>query len=100
MNSIDRADGSVPVAILGSADVDVRRLDLTTIALAGAPVMAQRNGTLQGVLEDVNHDGLVDLLVEIEADRLQLSPADTTAVARMLDFDGRIYQGADAVRVR
>lgn len=100
VNTIDRADGALPVALLGSADVDVRRLDLTTIALAGAPVMAQRNGTLQGILEDVNRDGFADLLVDIEVDRLQLSPSDTTAVMRVLDFDGTTYQGADSVKVR
>lgn len=89
----------MPIAILGSSDVDVRRLDLTTITLAGAPIVVQRNGTLQGVLEDVNHDGFADLIVDIEVDRLQLSVADTTAVLRVLDFDGTIYQGADAVKV-
>jgi len=93
------ASGALPIAILGSETVDVKRLDLTTIALAGAPAVAQRNGTLQGTLDDVNHDGFADLLVEIDVTRLQLSPADTTAVLRVLDFAGTMYQGADTVRV-
>lgn len=100
IKTIDRHATAIPLAILGSETVDVKRLDLTTITLAGAPVLAHGDGTLQGALEDVNRDGVLDLIVPIDAARLQISSVDATAVMRAFDFDGVEYRGTDSISLR
>jgi hypothetical protein len=48
---------------------------------------------------DVNHDGLVDLLVDFRARDLQLAATDTQAVVKATTFAGQRIRGVDQVRI-
>lgn len=49
--------------------------------------------------EDVNGDGLVDLVVHVSTSALQLSEADTLAVLNGITTTGALIRGSDSVRI-
>ncbi len=93
------ANGTVAVAILSTPAFDARTLDPTTITLASAPVKLRGQGTPMASAQDVNGDGLLDLIVHVSTEALQLRDADTEAVLRGRTTSGRTVQGSDTVRV-
>jgi hypothetical protein len=91
--------GTVAVAILSSPDFQAVTVDPSSVTLASAPVRLRGQGTLMVSQEDVNADGLVDLLVHVSAEALQLSEGDVNAVLNGMTFDGTPIAGADTIRV-
>lgn len=65
------SQGKTPIAILGTATFDAGTVDPSSITVAGAPVSLKRNGTPAASLEDVNGDGLLDLVVHVNTEALQ-----------------------------
>jgi hypothetical protein len=99
-NSINLGSGgSVPVAIFSTADFDARTVDPLTVTLAGAQVKLKGKGTPQASFEDVNGDGLLDLVVHVSTEALQLSESDTEAVLEGMTFGGMRIRGMDSVRI-
>lgn len=102
-NSINLgSNGVVPVAILSSATFDARRVDPTTVTLAGAEVKIKGKGTLMTSIQDVNGDGFVDLVVHINTETLQVSDSDTLAVLRgnlKAQYGSSAIIGFDTVRI-
>lgn len=68
-----RSQGKTPIAILSTASFDAGTVDPTTITVAGASVSLRRNGTTASSMEDVNGDGLLDLVVHVNTQDLQLT---------------------------
>jgi hypothetical protein len=66
-----KSQGKTPIAILSTATFDAGTVDPATVTVAGAPVSLRRNGTTASSLEDVNADGLLDLVVHISTKDLQ-----------------------------
>jgi hypothetical protein len=91
--------GVVPVAILSSGAFDASTVDPATVTLANAGVALRGRGTLMASLEDVNGDGLPDLIVHIATDALELTSGDVEAVLTGRTFTGRHIRGVDTVRV-
>jgi uncharacterized repeat protein (TIGR01451 family) len=88
-NSINlNSDTEIPVAILSNAEFifDASSLDPSTITLAGATVSEFGNGAYNLLLEDLNEDGLLDLLVYIQTAELELTGSEATLEAS--SFDG------------
>jgi hypothetical protein len=99
-NSINLGSGGVvPVAIFGSADLDAAAIDPSSITLASAPVQLRGNGTPQASLQDVNGDGIPDLVVQVVTEALQLSDTDTQAILEGRTWDGTPFTGTDSVRI-
>jgi hypothetical protein len=94
-----RSEGTVPVAILGTATFRAATVDPSTVTLAGAAVQRKPNGALMASLEDVDHDGRPDLVVHVGTRALRLTAASTEAVLRGRTFDGAEIEGRDAVRI-
>lgn len=93
------SNGNVPVAILSTPDFDAGQIDPATVTLAGAGTRLRGKGTAQASLEDVNGDGLRDLVVHIETSALQLTPGATQALLEGKTFDGKTVRGTDSVRI-
>ncbi len=91
------AKGAVPVAILSSQAFDARTVDPATVTLSGAFVKPRRHGALRAAFEDVNKDGLPDLMLHVSTAELQLT--DTTLVLTGQTYQGQFVQGSDAVKI-
>jgi N-acetylneuraminic acid mutarotase len=99
-NSINLgSNGTVPVAIFSTATFDAMAVDPLTVTLAGAQVKLKGKGTPQASFEDINGDGLLDLVVHVSTEALQLSEGDTEAVLEGRTFGGTLIRGVDSVRI-
>jgi hypothetical protein len=90
--------GVIPVAILGSADLDVSEIDASTVELESMAVKAVgKSNKLLAHIEDVNEDGFDDLVVQIEDSDCVFSPGDTTATVTGNLSDGTPFEGTDTI---
>lgn len=91
-----KSQGTIPVAILGSDTLDVTDVDVSTLAFgSAAPVH-----TVGGHLEDVNDDGLTDLLSHYSAQETGIAFGQTEACVTGDLLDGTPLQGCDAIAVK
>lgn len=94
--------GLIPVAVLGSADFDVRKIDAASLSFAGLAVRIKNNGKAQCAIEDVNGDGYDDLVCHFVDDAE--SWAEGTCIATLTgnllpEFGGIRIEGSDEIRV-
>lgn len=98
----------LPVAVFGSAALDVRTLDVASLRLGdgrgtGTPVATKQNGTRYASYEDVNKDGVVDLVLHVER-RALIANGDLSSATTALQLWGTrggcaAVRGSDVVRV-
>lgn len=94
------SNGKVPVAILSSPTFDAQKVDPATVTLAGAHVALKgKADKYLAEVQDVNGDGLPDLMVHVDTTALQLSTGDTKAVLEGKTYDGLCIRGTDTVRI-
>jgi Bacterial Ig domain/Putative Ig domain len=94
----DDDHGVIPVAVLGSARVDAALIDPATVELEGLHVRAvSPQGKLQAHLEDVDGDGLRDLVVQLERVSGTFSPEQTVATLTARLLDGTPIAGTDSI---
>lgn len=93
------SQGNVPVAIFSTADFDATNVDPTTVTLAGASVKLKGKGTSMASFEDVNGDGLEDIMVHVDTTALELTLGDMEAILEGETFDGVSIRGVDTVRI-
>ena len=99
-NSINLgSNGTIPVAILSNDSFDATTVDPATVTLASASVRLKGKGTPMAALEDVNGDGIVDLVVHVTTETLQLTGTDTEVVVEGQTFGGGSVIGTDTVRI-
>ncbi len=95
-NSINlKSRGVTPVAILGSADYDVAEVDVASLALGpngAAPAKA-------GSYEDVNDDGLVDLVLHFKTQDIGLTDGSVEVTLTGKMNDDTEIEGTDSVRI-
>ncbi len=87
-------EGKVPVAILGDPAFDVTTVDRGTVEFAGAPPLS-----IGGLPEDLNGDGLLDLVLHFATQDLRLQPGDTQACLSGKTWSDQAFKGCDIVRV-
>jgi hypothetical protein len=95
-NSINpRNNGVIPVALLSSTTFDAMQVDVSTVAFGpgGAPVA---HG---GHVEDVNGDGLPDMVFQFDTQASGLSCGDVQATLTGRTLAGRRFKGTDAVNM-
>jgi hypothetical protein len=88
--------GIIPVAILGSADFDAATVNPFTVSLDGAAVQVKGRSGNAGSLEDVNGDGIQDLVVQI-IDEGGFTSGDSSATLTGETFDGTPIEGSDSI---
>jgi subtilisin family serine protease len=109
-NSVSLSNrGRLPVAVLSSADFDATQIDPASVLLgdeAGTdtPVAKRPNGQYFSAIEDVNGDGLPDLVLHFEVPALvahgDLTPKSTHLVLRGFLQNGCTnFRGQDSVNV-
>jgi hypothetical protein len=92
------ARGTLPVAILGATTFDVAAVEVASVAFAGAPVATRPNGTRMAAFEDVNEDGIADLVLHFDYEALLLAPDATTA--ELTGTTGGVpFTGKDSIRI-
>jgi hypothetical protein len=99
-NSINLGSkGVIPVAILSSADFDASTIDPMTVKLADAEVKVKGKSDNAGSLEDVNGDGLLDLVVQVYTEGLALTAGDIEAELTAETWGGMPIVGSDSIRI-
>lgn len=99
------ANGDVPVAILGTKTFDASKVDPTTVTFAGAHVAKRPNGTLMYSMEDVNQDGIMDMVLHFNTQDLrkdhggQLDTSSRTATLQGQLKDGTAIIGTAPVHI-
>jgi len=93
--------GLIPVAILSSEDFDATTVDPETVELAGAGVAVRgKSNKYMAQLEDVNADGLVDLINHVATENLDPnSLQDGYAVLIGVTYDGQEITGKDEITI-
>jgi hypothetical protein len=96
-NSINPSlEGDLPVALLGWDGFDVNEVDVTTLAFGpgGAPFDHSRGPHF----EDLNGDGLTDLMAHYRVEEAGIAFGDMEACLRGERLDGSPFSGCDSVR--
>ncbi len=99
-NSINlKAMGTVPVAVLSTPTFDATTVNPTTVTLASAFAGFRGRSQPMASAEDVNGDGLQDLVIHFETEDLALTETDTEAILEGETFGGTRIRGIDTVRI-
>ncbi len=89
--------GVIPVAILTTEVFDAATVDAATVTLDDADVRVKGKGGKCGSLKDVDGDGDLDLVVQIEDVADTYGEGDTLATLTGLTLDGDPFMGTDTL---
>ena len=94
-NSINlKSNGNVAVAVLSTPAFDATTINRSTVIFAGASPLS-----IGKTPEDINADGLLDLVLHFSTQYLDLQPGDTEACITGKTIDGLEFKGCDSVRI-
>lgn len=94
-NSINlKSNGNVPVAVLSSATFNAMTVNPGTVIFAGASPLS-----IGGSPEDVNGDGLFDLVLHFRTQNLNLQYGDKEACLTGNTYEGKKFKGCDSIRI-
>jgi hypothetical protein len=89
--------GVVPVAILGSTELDVANVDASSLSFGGLSVRVRGNRSPQCNVEDTNGDGYPDLVCQFEDDSAAWVEGTDMATVEGRLFDGTRIAGSDSI---
>jgi streptogramin lyase len=99
-NSINLgSNGKIPVAIFSTTDFDATTVDPSKVTLGGASVVIKGKGTPMASFDDIDGDGLLDIIVHVDTQGLSLTPDDKTAELEGETYGGKKIRGKDTVRI-
>ena len=98
-NSINRSsEGKIPVAILSSATFDAREVDPATLTF-GRTGNEESLAFCSRAPEDVNRDGLPDLVCHFNTPATSFVPGDAQGVLKGKTLKGAAIRGTDSVHI-
>ncbi len=89
--------GVIPVAILSSMTFDATEVNPTTVSLGGAGVAVRGKGKSLAHAEDVNGDGLPDLVVQVETESLGFDTEAGDLILTGFTYEGQEIKGTDTI---
>jgi hypothetical protein len=89
--------GVIPVAILTTDNFDAATVDPFSLALDGTGARVKGKSSRAGSLEDLDNDGDLDLVVQIQDIDGTYQAGDTVATLTGETFDGILVQGQDTI---
>jgi DNA/RNA endonuclease G (NUC1) len=96
-------NGQVIVTVLGSSELDAGAVDVSSIRVGTVGIDTNGNDGFKSSVNDVNDDGVADLIVHFNRDQLvddgQLAIGTTRLVLYLDLIDGRHVEAIGAVRV-
>jgi hypothetical protein len=96
------ARGKLPVAILGSDTFDVTDVDVATLAFGPDTAAPSHDLTKLGAfadhLQDVDDDGVTDLISHYRIENTGIEPDNTEACITGNTLDGTPFKGCDVIR--
>ena len=92
-----KSNGVIPVAILGSDTFDVMTVDVTTLEF-GPGHASPAHETLHPY-EDVNEDGILDLVAHFRTQGTGITADDTNAYLTGALLDGNFFEGGDVLHI-
>jgi hypothetical protein len=94
-NSINlKSRGKIPVAILGSTTFDVTTLNINSIEFSGAAPQIDQTS-----FQDVNGDGVLDVVLHFRTQDLVLSADDSEACVTGKTITGQSFRGCDTIKI-
>lgn len=96
------SNGDVPVAVFSTADFDARTIDVETVRFGkegteSSEAHREKSGALRRHVEDVNQDGLPDLVFHFPLSQTGFScsdlPVNATSVELHAKLKGKTFQG-------
>jgi hypothetical protein len=92
--------GVVPVAIISTTTFDATQVKPETVALAGAKVKLIGKGNKYSChSEDVNGDGLLDLVCQVVTAQFMIEEGDSVAALEASTYSGQAIRGQDSIRI-
>jgi len=101
-NSVNlNAAGVIPIAILSSQLFDAATVDASTLVLGGGKVKVTGRGNKSLChLDDVNEDGLPDLVCQVtNVSQYETVEGEAIAALEARTTDGTLVRGADRIRI-
>ncbi|MFB0504195.1 MAG: hypothetical protein ACETWE_10210 [Candidatus Bathyarchaeia archaeon] len=93
-NSINPGSkGRIPVAILTNETFDATTVDPATVRFGPAGAKA-----VHSAIEDVDHDGDLDVILHFKTQETGIKPGDTEATLTGKTYDGISIKGTDTIR--
>jgi integrin beta-like protein len=94
--------GGVAVAVLSTATFDARAIDASKVCFGGQAILGvgdctESHGRLH--LQDVNFDGLIDVVLHFDTRETGLTPANEQACLIGKTREGASFEGCQAVKV-
>jgi hypothetical protein len=92
--------GNIPVAIFSTPDFDAASIDPVSITMANATLKVKGKGTLMYSLDDINGDGLLDMVVHVETQGLDVTGSAESAEVSGRTLNGTPIFGTDSIQVK
>ncbi len=93
------SNGQIKVHLYGSPEFDTTVVDLSTVRLAGAPILSTPSGQMLTTRRDLDRDGHPDLVLHFSVPALQLVAGDTRIALEGRLTTGRAFRGSTEVQV-
>jgi hypothetical protein len=98
------SNGVVPVAIFGTGDFDVNDINVEEVVaqnleLAGSGVAIRGRANYLYSIEDLDGDGIDDMIVHFEVETLSLTAESGEAILKGELMDGTLFEGRDSINI-